>query len=49
METLIDAIWGADDMFTTVNPEIPFELRCTVFYTGNRNQDKEWSFFIILN
>jgi hypothetical protein len=38
-----------DDVFTSFNPELPFELMVTAFYVNQKNQDKEWTFFINLN
>jgi hypothetical protein len=38
-----------DDMFTSINLEVPFELMVTAFYVNAKNHDKEWTFFINLN
>ncbi len=38
-----------ESVFITKSLEIPHEQMVTVFYTNQKNKEKEWTFFINLN
>lgn len=38
-----------ESVFITESLEIPHEQMVTIFYTNQKNKEKEWTFFINLN